>query len=1329
MSSNYSRRFTAFIPAIIIMIALVFGCAHTTYGLLSSISNVSETEGSSVAPQVATSANGRIYVVWSDDTDSSGEILFSFSDNEGENFSEHVNVSNDTSTSVSPQIAVSGDNVFLVWYGNILSENSEVYFSTSTDGGENFSAPINLSNNTGSSTNPQIAILDEDTIFIVWEDNDPSISNSTSNEIVFRKSTDAGMSFGELVNISQSDAHSTSPRVASSSSGKVYVAWEDSGAGSIIKFSASTESTSNSFSIPAELGPGIGFSIKLRAMGADDVYVSWSDFAANKDVFFASSHNAGNSFNVVNISRNNPSVSTSPEFAISDDEHIWLVWNDKEEGDGDVYLANSTDNGATFSTGLNLSNNTFPSAFPQIAISDDGSSLYAVWQNDLDAGGTRDIFFSGSTDAGDSFTTPANVAINPELSESQAITMIQNRLLVVWSDSSPGNPEVLFRTMSLDIPTITIEEISDRAPKWGTTIELVGIASDSGSDTVTVDWGDGSESEGLEVVGNTWSAIHDYESDHVGNRTVLAKLVRDDGTEDGTSNPEIITVAKRATSLVLTHTGSGIQGTEVRVAGELVDMENGEGVGSMEVTFSGTGGSDIHSATTGSDGTFQALGISPNSTGSLWTIQAHFDGSSEYHPSDSDVGTFDTVPPTASQFHVPEGSPSEVTLTGFNTTIEFDDVISEGTIYVTQCGEEPKDQRFISIGLCLTISSSAELGSESNAHIKISFAAKQIPAEHIVSEIDIFHETISGIVDITESRDEYSKEVTGLTSSFSNFIVGIAVHEQQPSGSARQQLYVGSDQQVVFFPDVKRTVEFDSSKYEPGSSPILTVNDPTANLDRLAIDVVNAEVSSTSDRSGINITLSETGKDTGIFAGTFNLNKRSSSESNAELEYQGGDKINAAYTMPYPRFEVVFEGVKESGILQLSRFNITGVAWQSIGTQYELEFLDGALEADRMVVTMSYSDVNIEGLAIPFILVYMNDTLLEPTWQDITTDADTSTSSVTGVSDLFTKFAIAVSDSFPTGGGGGGGLPRPGTGILLDTTATVLGEENSDRNHGGSTPRSSAISSPPVGTNVNTSIKTDSGTVTINFENVHGSSTQLRVNMNELAAYEDIFDMLIPQTPDNPEHGTMAVGDTVYSTAGKVFDIDGSSVQFDGIVAITIPYDESLVSLTDRENEVRFLHFNSDTGHWEDKTKSVDIASNTVTGQVDSLSPVVAAIIMNDHSDSGSDLESNISSRMEIGIPSVDISESGNATISTSLRNSYSDAQDYVMIIQAKDDIGVVQYLGWQKASLQSNGTSVASLDWNNLTKGTYSVQILLITDLENPWLLSEPLTMPLWYD
>ena len=94
-------------------------------------------------------------------------------------------------------IVVSGDNIYVAWFtNNTANNNEEVMFRASNDAGATFSDKINLSNTTDAdSWRVEISAEGENVVVSWWE------TNQTSDVPVARVSTDAGETFGELIMI------------------------------------------------------------------------------------------------------------------------------------------------------------------------------------------------------------------------------------------------------------------------------------------------------------------------------------------------------------------------------------------------------------------------------------------------------------------------------------------------------------------------------------------------------------------------------------------------------------------------------------------------------------------------------------------------------------------------------------------------------------------------------------------------------------------------------------------------------------------------------------------------------------------------------------------------------------------------------------------------------------------------------------------------------------------------------------------------------------------------------------------------------------------------
>jgi hypothetical protein len=145
------------------------------------------------------------YTVWNDDTSGNSEILYKRS---AISFDSTIDLSNNAGLSGRPAIAASGNNVYVVWNDNTLPGEFEILYRRSTDGGANFGATINLSNNAGFSSVPAIAASGNN-VYVVWQDATPG-----NNEILYRRSTDGGANFGATINLSNNAGISSNPAIA-----------------------------------------------------------------------------------------------------------------------------------------------------------------------------------------------------------------------------------------------------------------------------------------------------------------------------------------------------------------------------------------------------------------------------------------------------------------------------------------------------------------------------------------------------------------------------------------------------------------------------------------------------------------------------------------------------------------------------------------------------------------------------------------------------------------------------------------------------------------------------------------------------------------------------------------------------------------------------------------------------------------------------------------------------------------------------------------------------------------------------------------------------------
>jgi hypothetical protein len=97
-------------------------------------------------------------------------------------------------------VSEDGNNVYIVWWIN-RSGNWEVMFRASNDGGATFGDKINLSNSPDTqSQTAEILAVGNNMVFVTWWELNENVYPHT-NESVLRVSTDAGQTFGPVINL------------------------------------------------------------------------------------------------------------------------------------------------------------------------------------------------------------------------------------------------------------------------------------------------------------------------------------------------------------------------------------------------------------------------------------------------------------------------------------------------------------------------------------------------------------------------------------------------------------------------------------------------------------------------------------------------------------------------------------------------------------------------------------------------------------------------------------------------------------------------------------------------------------------------------------------------------------------------------------------------------------------------------------------------------------------------------------------------------------------------------------------------------------------------
>ena len=339
-----------------------------------------------------------------------------------------------------PHVFVSGDGIFAVWTQSSLGK-SDVLFAKSTDGGYTFGSPVNLSGSTkGQSLYPQFVEKDNH-VYVTWQ-----LSLSGVSTILMTKSLDGGTSFEKAIQLSDGSQLSAFPQIALSGN-HVYSSWiEKSADNSTNVIFAKSDDQGNSFGVPLHITHNVGNSgIPKLSSDGNQVYLAWEDNSRGDfEIFLSKSSDSGTSFHVPVDMSTTTGQSGTPEVIVSGN-NVYAVWMDNTSGNYDIFFTKSTDGGDTFAKPVDISHLKGDSGYPQFTVWK--NNIYVTWTQTI-SGTNYDIFFAKSSNNGDTFDKPINLSNNFGPSGWPKIASDGN-IYVSWVDSTPGKFDVLI-TKSTD---------------------------------------------------------------------------------------------------------------------------------------------------------------------------------------------------------------------------------------------------------------------------------------------------------------------------------------------------------------------------------------------------------------------------------------------------------------------------------------------------------------------------------------------------------------------------------------------------------------------------------------------------------------------------------------------------------------------------------------------------------------------------------------------------------------------------------------------------------------------------------------------------------------
>ena len=307
----------------------------TTFG---SPVNLSDNFGFSEHPQIAAYDNN-VYAIWADDTSGNREVLFTRSEDNGTSFDQIKNLSNNTSDSFNQEIAVFGDNVYVVWLDQGEDDNTNILLKASADGGATFGRTVNIGNNANEETFPKVAAY-EGSVYVAWNMAADNVNERNNEGLFFVRSIDAGITFDNIIKLNHENNF-----------GELQIAALDE---TVYVVSGGLHTMDvNGLFFTKSIDGGRSFSdhvtidengtivnplnVEVGAYDEQFSYVAAQVSVSGNEEILLLEMTGNNSTRVINLS-NNPKISECPSIAMAGD-NIYVVWEDMTPGNHEILYA------------------------------------------------------------------------------------------------------------------------------------------------------------------------------------------------------------------------------------------------------------------------------------------------------------------------------------------------------------------------------------------------------------------------------------------------------------------------------------------------------------------------------------------------------------------------------------------------------------------------------------------------------------------------------------------------------------------------------------------------------------------------------------------------------------------------------------------------------------------------------------------------------------------------------------------------------------------------------------------------------------------------------
>lgn len=300
----------------------------------SQLRRLTWTSGDSRYPHAVSNSSGKIYITWMDETPGNKEIYFKKSTDDSVSWSGAKRITWTSDSSSYPYTLIDNNNhVYLFWQDRISPGNEEIFFKKSTDAGSTWGLTQRLTWTSRDSRGVYAAVDSSNTIHIVWFD-----LIDYEFQIFYKNGAMGGLSWSSPKRLTWTSESCMDPNIVIDSGNNIYIVWTYPSSYEELYFKKSTDA-GTSWGVTKRLTWNAGRSIRqhLTIDSSGGLYMVWDDNSSgNYEIYFKYSNIGGNIWSQVFRLTWNIDTSISPKATMDSDDNIHIVWSDKTPGNFEI---------------------------------------------------------------------------------------------------------------------------------------------------------------------------------------------------------------------------------------------------------------------------------------------------------------------------------------------------------------------------------------------------------------------------------------------------------------------------------------------------------------------------------------------------------------------------------------------------------------------------------------------------------------------------------------------------------------------------------------------------------------------------------------------------------------------------------------------------------------------------------------------------------------------------------------------------------------------------------------------------------------------------------